>query len=144
MRIFWNKKGGQTLIEVLVTLLVIGISVIALIRFQNYLAYTNSLAMQTADAITLAQSEIETLRDFQVLTTTSGYTAYTSIASGSNVVAGTSASYSVAWTVTTTAIPSYKQLSVTVSWTDRRGTAQSITQVSYVAGIQPSNSAVIM
>lgn len=135
---------GQTLVETLVTIVFISMAVIALIRFQNYLSYDNSLSQQTATAITLAESEIETLRDFQVLTTTSGYTAYSSIASGSSTNNGTSAVYTITWTVTSYTNPTYKNISVTVSWTDRRGTAQSVQLVTNVAGIQPANSAAVM
>ncbi len=139
-----DQKSGQTLIEVLITLLFIAVSVIALIRFQNYLSYDNSLSQQKAHATTIAQSQIETLRDFQVLNTTSGYTAYQGIVSGSSTVTGSAATYTVTWTITTTASPSYKQISVTVAWTDRYNRAQSVVLVTNVAGIQPANSASVM
>lgn len=135
---------GQTLIEVMITLLFIAISVISLIRFQNYLAYDNSLAQQKGDATVLAQSTIETLRDFQVLNNTGGYTSYQGITSGSSTVTGTTASYTVTWTITTTANPSYKRIDVTVAWTDRNNNAQSIRLISNVAGIEPANSASVM
>jgi Tfp pilus assembly protein PilV len=135
---------GQTLIEALAALVFIAISVIALIRFQNYLTYDNSLAQQRGHATLIAQSRMESLRDFQVLTTTSGYTAYQNITSGSSVTAGTTTNYTVTWTVTTTANPSYKNINVTVSWTDRRNISRSIVLISNVAGIQPANSVGIM
>jgi type IV pilus assembly protein PilV len=138
------SKNGQTLIEVLVTIVFVSMATIALIRFQNYLAYDNSVSQQTGDATVIAQSQIETLRDFQVLNNTAGYTSYQSIASGSSVVAGTTASYTVTWTVTSNTNPTYKVINVSVSWTDRRGKSQSVTLVSDVAGIQPSTSASIM
>lgn len=135
---------GQTLIEALVTILFISISVIALIRFQNYLSYDNSLSQQKADAITLAQSTIENLRDFHVLNNTSGYTSYQSIASGTSSSTGTTATYTITWTVTASTNPTHKEIDVTVSWTDRRGTAQSVRLISDVAGIEPANSAAVM
>lgn len=135
---------GQTLIEALVTLVFIAIGVIALIRFQNYLSYDNSLSQQKGNATILAQSKMESLIDFQVLNNTSGYTSYQSIASGSSTSAGTTTTYTITWTVTTNTNPDYKTITVTVSWTDRRNTAQSVTLVSRVAGIQPSNSAAVM
>lgn len=139
-----RKLQGQTLIESLATIVIVAIGVIALIRFQNYLSYDNSVSLQRADALTLARSTIETLRDYQVLNTTSGYTAYSGISSGSSSVTGTSATYSVSWTVTTLVNPDYKTIDVTVSWTDRRGTSQSVRLISHVAGIEPANSAAIM
>lgn len=139
-----SNMQGQTLIEALITIVFISFCVIALIRFQTYLMYDNSLAQQKSEAIILATQEIEQLRSFQVLNTTSGYTAYQSIATGSSSVTGTSATYSLAWTVTANTNPTYKNVSVTVSWTDRYNTTQSIQLVSNIAGIDPPNSAIVM
>lgn len=138
------KQTGQTLVEVLVTVLIIAFGVIALVRFQNYLSYENSLTQQRADATTIAQSRIETLRDYQVLNDTTGYTSYESIASGTASVTGTSTTYTVTWTVTTNTDPDYKDVSVVVSWTDRYGSSQSVTLTSRIAGLDPANSAAIM
>lgn len=135
--------NGQTLIEVLVSLLFITAGAIALIRFQNYLAYDTSLTRQKAEATLLAVSRIESLRDFQVLNNTTGYTSYQSIVSGSASSTG-SAVYTITWTVTSFTNPTYKNISVLVSWTDRYGTTQSVRQVTNVAGIEPQNSSVIM
>lgn len=139
-----HKENGQTLIETLVTLVVIAIGVIALIRFQNYLSYDNSLSQQKADATTIAQSQIESIRDYQVLNNTSGYSSYQNIASGSSTVTGTTTTYTVNWTITSVTNPTYKRIDVTVSWTDRRGTAQSVRLISNVAGVEPANSAAVM
>lgn len=139
-----HKSRGQTLVEALVTLLFIAVGVVALVRFQNYLAYDNSVSRQKADATAIAQSRMETLRDFQVLNNTSGYTSYESIASGSAVVTGSTATYNVAWTVTTNTDPDYKDVTVTVSWTDRNGGSQSVVLTSRIAGIEPANSAAVM
>lgn len=135
---------GTTLIETLITLLIIAVGVIALIRFQNYLSYDNSVSQQKADATTLAQSTIESLRDYQVLNNTSGYTSYQSIASGTSTVTGTTTTYNISWTISTTTNPNYKNIDVTVSWTDIRGNAQSVRLISNIAGIEPANSAAVM
>ena len=139
-----DKQKGQTLIEVLVAFLFIAISVIALIRFQQYLSYSTSLTQQKAFASTLAMSQIESLQDFQVLNNTNGYTSYQSIASGSSTTTGVSATYTITWTVTGYVNPTYKNLDVTVGWTDRHGSAQSVRLISDVAGIDPQNSSAIM
>lgn len=139
-----TKQVGQTLIETLVTVLILALGVIALIRFQNYLSYDTSLAQQKGTATLLAASQLESLKDFQVLNNTSGYTSYQSIASGNSTVTGVTATYTITWTVTTNVNPTYKTIKVTVGWTDRYGTAQSVVLVSDVAGIDPSNSAVII
>lgn len=137
-------QKGQTLVEVLVSLVFITAGAIALIRFQNYLAYDTNLTNQKAEAMLLATSKIESLCDFQVLNNTSGYTSYQSIVSGSASSTGATAVYSITWTVTAFTDPTYKNIAVVVSWTDRNNNSQSIQQVTNIAGIDPENSSVIM
>lgn len=136
-----TKQTGQGLIETLLVFLLISGSVVALLTFQNYLAYSNNVVQQQATAMNLAINKIETLRDFSALT---GTGSYASIASGSSTSSGNSTTYTITWTITTTASPSYKVIDVTVSWTDRRGTSQSIQLTSRVAGIDPTFSASII
>lgn len=135
---------GQTLLEVMISLLILAVGVIALVRFQSYLAYTNSLAQQTNEASILGMKEIESLRNFQVLNNTSGYTSYQSIASGSSTTTGQNTTYTVTWTITANVNPTYKNANVTVSWTDRYNTAQSIQLSTNIAGIDPQYSSTIM
>lgn len=139
-----NRTSGQTLIEALITILFISVTVIALVRFQNYLSYDNSLSQQKADAIMLAQSTVETLRDYHVLNNTSGYTSYQSITSGSSTSTGTTTVYTITWTITSATNPTHKEIDVTVTWTDRRGASQTVRLNSDVAGIEPANSAAVM
>lgn len=139
-----SKLAGQTLIEVLITVLIIAGSVIALIRFQNYLAYNNSLNQQKADAMSLATQQIETLKIFQVLNTTSGYTAYQNILTGSSSPTINNTTYTINWTVTTNTNPDYKVANVVVSWTDRYSTSNSVTLTSDIGRIDPANSASVM
>ena len=139
-----KKQAGQGLIETLITILLIAISVIALVRFQNYLAYTNSLTRQYNDAGILALEKIESLRDFQVINNTGGYTSYQSIVSGTGTSAGTTATYTLTWTVTANTNPTYKNIDITVSWTDRNNTARSVRFITRVAGVDPGYSASIM
>lgn len=139
-----KNRSGQTLIEVLVTIVIIGIGVIALLRYQNYLGYSYSLAIQRNDAIRLAEQRIEILRDYNVLPTTSGYTAYDDINSGSSVQTVGNTSFTITWTVSSFTDPTYKILSVSVAWVDRNSLAQNIRLVSRVAAVEPATSATIM
>ena len=135
---------GVALVETLITVVIIAIGVVSLIRFQSYLAYDQSLNNERGDAVVLAASEIENLRDFQVLYTTPGYTAYQDIVSGNSTSTVNATIYNIVWTVTPHTNPDYKSISVTVSWTDRRGSSQSVTLDSIIAGIEPAFSAMIM
>lgn len=138
-----SNQKGQSLVEVLITVLIIAVSVVALIRFQSYLSYDSSLVKQKSDASALAQQQLETLMDFQTISTTPGYTSYESISSGSSTSTINGTAYAVTWTVNSFTFPTYKTLSVNVSWSDRYGGAQSLTIDSNVAGIEPGFSAII-
>ena len=140
----WRRSEGQTLIETLICVLFIAVSAVALIHFQGYLSYDNSLVQQKAEAVITASSKMSSLCDFQVLSNTTGYTSYQSIASGTSSVTGNYASYTMTWTVTSYTNPTYKNISVTVTWTDRYGVSQSIQLVSNIAGIDPQYSSAIM
>lgn len=132
-----GKALGQGIVESLLVVLFISISVLVLVNFQHYLSFSTNLTQQQVDANTLAIKEIETLYDFQVLSPTSGYIAYSSIASGSGSATVGNTTYTITWTVTWNTSPTYKTLNVTVSWTDRTGTARSVQLVSNVAGLDP-------
>jgi Tfp pilus assembly protein PilV len=139
-----SQQRGQGLIESLITVLIIFGTVVALMSFQATLAYNDSLTAEQADATLLAVNELETLRDYQVLAALSPYAAYTSIASGNSLSTGLNTTYTVTWKVTTFTNPTYKNISVSVTWLDRRNTSQSITLVTNVAGIDPTTSSSIM
>lgn len=137
-------SAGQTLIETLITVAVLAVSITVLIQFQGYLVYDNLLARQRADAVLLAASRIESLKDFQVLNNISGYASWQGIASGSAVTVGKSATYTTTWTVTSYTNPTWKKVRVTVTWTDSRGNSQSIEQDMNIAAVDFQFSAAIM
>lgn len=139
-----QSASGQTLVEVLVTIVFIAVAVIALVRFQNYLAYDNLLTQQKNAASLLATQEIEVLKNFQVLNNTAGYTSYQSIASGTSSATVGNTTYTITRTVTSYTNPTYKNINVTVSWTDRNSIAQSIQLSTDIAGIDPGTSGSIM
>jgi Tfp pilus assembly protein PilV len=139
-----NRQAGQGLIEILIVCVLITICCLSLAKFQAVLSYKDSLALQRSDAVVLAMSELETLRDFQVLSTQVPYTAYSNIASGTSTSVGTNTTYTLTWTVTTVAAPAYKTISVVVAWTDNLSKAQSITLTTNVAGVQPVFSATVL
>lgn len=139
-----RRVCGQTLIEVLITVLIMAGTIVALIRFQDYLAYDSLLTQQKADAMRLASNQIETLKNFQVLNNTSGYSSYQSIASGNSTSTVNSTTYTITWTVTSYTNPTYKNVNVAVSWTDRNASPQSVSLVTNIAGIDPGTSGSIM
>lgn len=139
-----RRCSGQGLAEALITFAIIAIGTVSLVTFQNNLAYHNSITQQRNDAITLATQKVEALHDFHVLNTQSGYTAYQDIVTGTSTSTGTSATYTLNWTITTNTNPNYKTIDVTVTWTDRRGTAQSVRMTSRIGKTDPSFSASVI
>lgn len=135
-----KTQQGMGLIETLVTLLIIAGSVIALIRFQNNLAYQNSLIQQQNTALNLASTKIASLQTFTTLT--GGSNSYQSIASGSSSSTINDATYTVTWTVTDNT--TYKTVNVTVSWQDHYGVSQSKQLTTNIAKVDPASSASIM
>jgi Tfp pilus assembly protein PilV len=139
-----KNHSGQGLIESLIAMLIIFGTIVALMSFQATLAYNDNVSAQQTDATILAVNELENLRDFQVLNVQAGYAAYTNIASGTSTSTGASATYTIVWTVTAFTNPTYKNISVTVTWTDRRSISHSVNMVTNVAGIDPSTSSSVM
>jgi len=139
-----QKILGQTLIEVMITVLIIGVGALSLVRFQNYLTYSDMLAKQEADANRLALSKMEQLRDFQSLSTQSGMSAYEEITSGTETNTLTNTVFTTTWTVTTNSSPDYKIIAIIVSWNDLRGSAHTVNLTSNIAEFEPLNSALIM
>lgn len=135
--------SGMGLIETLIILLLVSIGVVSLIKYQHFLSYNDNTLQQQFDATILASKQMETLRDFQVLTTTAGYTAYADIGSGSSSQIVGNTSYTITYTVTTNASPPYKTINVVVSWTDRNNSSRSVTVSSQVAGVDPGQQASI-
>ena len=139
------KQHGLTLIETLVTLVVISVGVIGLLRLQSYMAYDTSIFQQKNEACVLALKQIETLKSFPVVKVTGGYTSsYDGIVSSTSTVNGTSATYTITSTVTTFTNPNYKNINVIVSWTDRYNGSQSLTMSTRIAAVDPAFSASIM
>lgn len=139
-----KRQAGQGLIETLIMTLIIFLVVVSLLSFEATLAYNDSLTAQRNDATLLAENELEKLRDFQVLNTLVPYTAFMSIVSGTATSVGVNTTYTITWTVTQTASPLYDTVNVTVTWSDRRGVAQSIELSTVIAGLDPTTSSSVM
>lgn len=145
MRLISAREKGLTLVEMLVTLIVVSVGVIGLLKLQSYSSYDSSVFQQKNEACLLALAQIETLRSFPVINTTSGYnSSYSGIVTSTSTVNGTSATFTVSSTVTTYTSPKYKNIVVTVSWTDKYNAAESITMATNIGSIDPAFSASVM
>ena len=139
-----NNNRGISLVELIVSLLILTIGIAGVIKLQSTYFYYHDLSKQRATAVTLAEQKMETLRYFQVIPTTGGYVAYNDIASSTSSSTVNSTSYTTTSTISTNTSIGYKTVNIVVSWSDRRGTSQSVDLTSIIGQIDPSASGVIV
>jgi Tfp pilus assembly protein PilV len=134
-----SAMAGVGLIEVLITLVIIAGGVMAMSRLQGLLLTSAASSRQQSDASFIAQRVIEDLR--------SRDWGHASLAAGTPAatqVAGTTATYTVQYTVTDTGAAGqmqYKTVQVTVSWTDAQTQDRTYTASTRLQRIGASFSA---
>ena len=132
---------GTTLLEAMVSMIILSVGLVAIARMQAEVLASNNLAKQRTEAATLAQDVIEEFKDYGQVDTTSGYSAYQDITSGTNSVTGVNATYTLTWTVTENIEPNYKTVDVNVTWTGGTRQAESITLSTIIASQNPGSIA---
>ncbi|WP_024300978.1 prepilin-type N-terminal cleavage/methylation domain-containing protein [Pseudogulbenkiania sp. MAI-1] len=130
-----TRQRGFSLLEVLITLVVLGGGLLAIGGLYGKIMNGSAAAKERSEAVVLAEQKLEELR----------YALYASIAAGSDSVnaatgSGSSANFSRNWSVTSSSSPAYKTVTVTVSWTDSRNQNQSAVLTSRISGIDPKRS----
>lgn len=118
-KLFWlNNAEGFTLVEVFVAMLVFLLGFLPLLRLGVASIQGNIYAQQLTRATTLAEAKMESLLAMD-------YTDLISTNPASESVDG----YTVNWTQAQT-VPNTTTVTVSVSWTDKGGTAHSISMNS--------------
>jgi type IV pilus modification protein PilV len=159
-----GRRGerGFTLLEALVALLIVSFGMLAVASFQVTLSSNSDYAKQRSEALRLAQEKLEELRSFSSVDTVSNSTTqmdWDDIASCSSACSDTitgngtwmsnsyysNTNYTRTWTVTRDGSNSavntslQKWIRVSVAWTDRSNTAQSVTLTSTISRSDPVN-----
>ena len=144
-----QRESGVSLIEALVALAIMAFGMLGVIGMQATLRFNADVSKQRSEAVRLAQEEIERLRNFGVLATTSGIApfAFDDIANVAAATVAVPTSANTTYTRTTTVAPAVagdpllKKVTVTVNWLDRRATSstdlQAVTLTTVIAGIAP-------
>ena len=134
-------QRGTTLFEALIAFLVLSLGMVAIARVQGHLRLDADAARQRSEAVRLAQEDMETLRGFATIdaAATAGTRAFGAIASTSRSV-DTGTAYRIERQIATAGALQAKSASVTVSWTDRSGSAQQVALHSIIAGTDPALS----
>ncbi len=142
--IIQHKQKGFSLVEVMITFLILGFGLLALAKFQGTLTTQGAIAKQQGDALTIAKDTLDQWRHFGVLDTTTGKVAYADIASQSpQTTTVNGISYTINRTVMEEQVypnPEYKKLEVTVNWTDRIGSTHTILLTSIISKSDPGLS----
>ena len=152
------SQAGVSLIEVLITLVVLGMGLMSLAKFQATVMQDNGLAKGRTVAVHLAEQKIGDLRKYEVLATTAGRFAYQDISSNNDAPTVSSVPYTRNWTVTNycfptnytttattpcpvgTVYPDFKVVTVTVSWTDQDSNSQSVRLDTMISAADPSDT----
>jgi len=141
--IYHKVQLGQGLIETLIIILFIGVSILGMAKFARPLNYNAEVSHQQGDALIAGLNQLETLKNFSVLNSTSGYRAYADIDSGTSTTTVGNTTYTLTWTVSTSTI-GYEDIDLTIAWTDRVGTARSIALSTNIASVDPAGSLTVM
>ncbi len=115
-----NKhSSGFSLIEVLITLIVVGVGLLAMARFQTTILRDTDLARQRTEAATVVQDQLERFRGFKVQKNASAFNA--GIASDTQSLGGLNTTYDLSSIVNGNG--NSKTVDSRVSWTNLQGNA---------------------
>ncbi|HAS6348786.1 prepilin-type N-terminal cleavage/methylation domain-containing protein [Vibrio sp. IRLE0018] len=120
-----SKQRGFSLLEVLISFVLIGFGALGLVKLQVYIEQKADYAIHSIEALNLAEQKLEWFR-------TRGATASSAIAVAnfdSDIGAGSSAHppYTVTWSVPNTALSGeLKTVHVQTTWQDRFGNNHSV------------------
>jgi Tfp pilus assembly protein PilV len=146
-------ERGVALIEALVALLIMAFGMVALAGIQSTMRRGSDQALQRGEALRLAQGEMETLRDYSVLSAEAaasgpaGTRAYAGVTSAATNTAGGNTSFNITRTVTDWADPvagqeqaqaALRQVRVRVQWQDRADNEQFVLLDSFIARADPA------
>lgn len=136
-----RTSRGVSLVEAMVALAVMAFGMLAVVGVQSTLRLNADIARQRSEATRLAQETLEKKRDFTVIDSVAGQSAWADIvaAGPTNEVIGNT-TYRVRSFVTTYTDPPAKALRVEVKWEDRAGGEQTVELNSAIAGAAPGLS----
>lgn len=136
-----KRQQGVSTLEALAAFLILSIGLLAFARLQTELRYGADVSRQRAEAVRMAQQDMETLRAYTSLTPSGTNVSYeNSIANvaAQNVTQNNlNTVFTLTRTVSDTPDPRYRALEVRVDWTDRSNTAQQVRLNSIIAGLDP-------
>jgi len=139
------RARGVALIEALVALLVMAFGMVAVAGLMTTMRRSADVAKQRGEALRIAQQQMETWRDYSVLSSpTSNQRDYTTNISTSlpnpKPTLG-NATYTLTPLVTPmdgSASDAYRTVTMTITWADRAGVTQTVSTDSAIARVDPT------
>ena len=133
------RERGISLIEALVAMGVMAFGMLAVVGLQVTLRANSDVAKQRAEAVRIAQGEVEHWRAFTRIPHLDAFTtSYDDLISDAPpAYVGINATYQTTRTITTTGSPPFKTLFVQVAWKDRADQDQSVQLSTAIAGTPP-------
>ena len=134
-----KQNSGFSLVEVLISVVIVSLAVIALAKiiFINY--EVNHVTLQTREAGELISNKMTELKAIDSQTEIqAGVWSYEDIISGSENVTDTYGTYTLSWTVTENATPvTYKTIDISATWTDSDNVTHTETLSSFIREHDP-------
>jgi len=132
-----RAQRGFTLVEALISLVVMAFGMLALSGMQASLARNSDLAKQRTEAMRLAQARLEKMRSFTGIST--GAVNWNGLDSMAPGTATTNATYTVTSSVTGLDTDSFRPVTVVVSWIDRTNATQNVSLASVISQTDPKD-----
>ena len=130
-----SHQRGFTLVEALISLVVMAFGMLALSGMQVSLSRNADVAKQRTEAMRLAQARIEEMRSFTGIST--GAVNWNGLDATANTSTTTNTTYTVASTMSGVDADAMRAVNVAVSWVDRTGAPQAINIASVISQTDP-------
>ncbi|ENM5771910.1 prepilin-type N-terminal cleavage/methylation domain-containing protein [Vibrio mimicus] len=122
-----NKQRGFSLIEVMISFVLIGVGALGLVKLQAYIEQRADYAMHSTEALNLAEQKLEWFRTrgaSSALPTMPAANFDTNIVSGNDV---SHPLYTLSWSVPAATLSgALKTIYIEALWQDRHGETQSV------------------
>lgn len=147
MNISQRRQSGFTIIEALISLIIMGFGILSLSGMQLDLSRNADDAKQRTEAVRLAQEKIEYYRSYTGIAATligqgtvSGSALnWDALVNGSDTIT-TNAVYARSWTFGGANTDPMRNLTVGVVWTDRAGQTQTVTLSTVISKTDAADS----
>ncbi|WP_374496813.1 type IV pilus modification PilV family protein [Vogesella indigofera] len=126
-----GHQTGFSLLEMLITIIVLASGLLAIGSMYGAILNANTLSKQRSEAVVLAEKKLEELRGQSYASLVSATDTVTAASSS-----GSSANYQRSWSVATASGGlAYKDVGVTVTWTDNKNQSQNIVLSTRISNV---------